>query len=228
MASLMRQMAHDMRGPLGTLTGTSELLAQGVYGELTAQQTRATERIQRNSARLVALLDDLMLYVKAQAGQLSLHPAPFEPRVLLNSLREQTAADAANKGLTVHWATAEAVPPQVVGDADHIARALWALLTNAIGFSKSGDVWITADWVEGQWVISVRDSGPGIPQEDQQHMFEPFFRGAQRPQMPSSGFGLGLAVVAALASVMHGQITLDQSGASGSTFTLRLPLAVHP
>ncbi len=221
----MRQMAHDMRGPLGTLTGTSELLAQGVYGELTEQQARANERIQRNSARLVALLDDLMLYVKAQCGQLAPRAVPFEPRALLDSLREQATVQITGKGLTLHWMVADDMPEKLVGDSDLVSRAVLALLTNAIGFTESGAVWMHSGWADGQWVITVRDSGPGISPDDQRRLFEPFFRGEKRPQMPSSGFGLGLPVAAALANLMHGQVVLERTGPTGSTFCLRLALA---
>jgi signal transduction histidine kinase len=218
-------MAHDMRGPLATLTGTSDMLAQGIYGGLTPQQARANERIQRNSYRLVALLDDLIAYVKAQSDQFPLNVALFEPRALLNTLREQTTPLATSKGLTLQWKVADDLPKVLVGDPSAIGRILLALLWNAIGYTDVGNIWVDSRWShENQWITSVRDSGPGIALERSQDIFEPFYRGEQRPQMPSSGFGLGLAMASALAQLMRGQVILETSSPQGSTFCLQLPL----
>jgi signal transduction histidine kinase len=226
---LMRQMAHDMRGPLGVLTGTSEMFAQGVYGELTEQQARANERIQRNSYRLVALLDDLMAYVKAQADQFPLNTLSFEPRALLDELREQTTPLAESKRLTLQWAVSDDLPQTLVGDPPVIKRILLALLWNAIGYTDVGSVEVNTTWSsDNQWITIVRDSGPGIALGLLENLFMPFHYGKQRPKMPSSGFGLGLATASALARLMKGEIILEDNSTKGCSFSLLLPLSSDP
>lgn len=221
----MRQMSHDMRGVLATLQLTSDMLMQGTYGALTSEQGRATQRIQRNTQRMVTLIDDIMTYVKIETDQYALKPMPFEPRALLANLYQQIAPLAEAKGLTLHWTIADHLPERLVGDGAEISRMVLALLWNAIGFTAKGDVWMDSGWTsDGQWLTTVRDTGPGIPAETQPSLFQPFYRGDQRPQMPSSGFGVGLAMTAALAKLMNGQVLLEKSGSEGSTFRLQLPL----
>lgn len=204
------------------------MLVQGIYGELTSQQARASERMQRNSYRLLALLEDFMTYVKAETGGFPLNNSSFEPRILLDTLHEQMAPLAESKGLALHWAVADDLPQKLVGDPTAISRIVQALLWNAIGFTEAGTVEVDSTWTaDHQWATIVRDSGPGIASEEQPNIFKPFYRGEQRPPMPSSGFGLGLAMASSLARLMHGQVVLEQSSLQGSTFCLRLSLPVH-
>jgi signal transduction histidine kinase len=222
---LMRQMAHDMRGPLAALTGTSDMFTEGVYGQLTPQQVRAIDRIRRNSQRLVALLDDLMAYVKAEAGQFPLNTAAFAPRDTLNAAYQQIKPTADARGLHVCLEVDPSVPEQLLGDEAVISRIVLALLWNAVGFTSQGSICIESAWTtDGHWQIEVRDSGPGIAREHVPHIFEPFWRGEVRPQMPTSGFGLGLAMAHALAACLGGMLCVQQTGLSGTTFRLELAL----
>jgi two-component system sensor histidine kinase/response regulator len=224
---LMRQMAHDMRGSLGALTGTSDMFAEGVYGQLTPQQTRAIDRIRRNSHRLLALLDDLMVYVKAEAGEYPLNPAAFAPRGTLAAVCQQIKPTAEAKGLQVRLDVETSVPEQLLGDEAAISRILLAVLWNAVGFTSQGSIWIESAWAtDGYWRIDIRDTGPGIAREDVPHIFEPFWRGEVRPQMPTSGYGLGLAMAQALAALLGGKLFVQQTGVTGSTFRLQLALQV--
>ncbi|NDJ76794.1 MAG: HAMP domain-containing histidine kinase [Chloroflexi bacterium] len=224
---LMRKMSHDMRGPLSTLTITSDLFMQGAYGEVTPKQARAVDRIQRNSYRLLALLEDLMAYVKAEAGQFALMTETFPPNEVLNGVQQEIAQYVAqhDSQRPVHLALCEHIPPRLTGDPVAVRRIILALLWNAVAFAASGDIWIESCWTDAErWTVSVRDSGPGISPGDQPHIFEPFWRGDQRPQVPTSGFGLGLSMARALARLMGGDVRLEQSSPSGSTFLAALPL----
>jgi signal transduction histidine kinase len=219
----MRRMAHDMRGTLMTLTATSDMLVQGTYGELTPSQARASQRMQRNSYRMVTLIDDLMTYVKADAKQLPLTAESFEPRVLFDHLREKVSLAADSKGLALHWP--DDLPETLVGDSNLITRLLLAVLWNAIGYTTTGDVWIESRWTpDTLWSITIRDSGPGIAPDEVARIFHPFFHGEQRATVPTSGSGLGLPMALALARLMGGQLTLEKTGSDGSTFCIQLPL----
>lgn len=223
---LMRLMSHDMRGPLSVLTGTSEMFADGLYGPLTPQQTRAIERIRRSSYRLVTLLDDLMGYVKAQAGQYPFKTDIFSPRMLFDEVCQPVREAAQAKNLAVQWQVEDTVPSTLVGDVEVVRRVLLALLWNAVGFTSQGSVQIESAWLPDQrWQVIVRDTGPGISDEHTAHIFEPFWSGIEHPSVPTSGFGLGLAMARAFVQSMQGDLVLKETGPGGSTFCLQLPLS---
>lgn len=225
LTELIRKLGHDMRAPLGSIISTSEMMGEGFYDPLTAKQQRANDRIQRNSQRVLAMLDDFVLYVKAQEGQLDLNPKPFEPRACLADWGKQVSATAEKKGLTLHLTTYEQVPANLLGDFAVIGRAVMPLLWNAVSFTAQGDVWVDSDWTEDQtWVIKVRDTGSGISPENVTNIFQPFWRGEERPQIATAGAGLGLAVAQALSNALKAKLTLEHTDSKGSTFMLALPL----
>lgn len=223
---LLRKMGHDMRAPLGAIISTSDMMAEGIYDPLTSKQARANERLRRNSRRVLAILDDFVTYVKADAGQIDPSPKPFDPRASLSEWCSPVRLEAEAKGLTFQLMTHEGVPASLVGDAALISRVITALLWNAIAFTAQGGIWINSEWVENAWHITIQDSGAGISPENAPHIFEPFWRGEERPQVPTAGAGLGLAVSLALVKLMKGQLLLKQTDAKGSTFCVQLPLGV--
>ena len=224
---LMRQVAHDMRGPLGALTGTADMLVSGTYGELSVKQERAAARIQRNSYRVLALLDDLMLYIKAEAGQLDAQPEPFNPRAILESLSAEVLPEATNHALTVTLTGLDELPETLAAPPSMIRRVIQELMWNAVNFSSSGEISISTAWQQdtATWTVRVRDCGPGIKPEHTSHIFKPLWRGEARFQglMKTSGFGMGLATAQSLSRLMGGKLELTETSATGSTFTLCLP-----
>ncbi len=222
---LLRQMNHDLRNPLNALIATAAMLSEGIYDPLTPGQARAVERIERNSKRIVALLDDLISYVKADAGEYSLAVQLFDPRRLIEDVIIQCQPVATAKNIALLVTTGESLPATVRGDEASIRRVILALTWNAISFTSRGTVEIKSEW-SGEWFVTVRDTGPGIPLSSRIHLFEAFWRGdIPGSPVPTSGFGLGLAMARALAKLMHGNVALTTSGPKGSTFCLRLPLA---
>jgi signal transduction histidine kinase len=221
---LLRKMGHDIRAPLGSVISTSDMMAEGIYEALTPKQARANERIRRNSRRALAILDDFITYVKAEAGEMELANAPFDPRASLEGWRGEVAEAASAKNLALHLATSDDVPTQLVGDAAAIGRTVLPLLWNAVTYTAAGAVWVESGW-NGCWVIRVRDSGQGIPADSIPHIFEPFWRGEDRPQVTTAGAGLGLPLALALATRMNGRLALEGTGAEGSVFCLEIPVS---
>lgn len=222
---LLRKMGHDIRAPLGSVISTVDMMAEGVYDPLTPKQVRANERVRRNSRRVLAILDDFVTYVKAEAGQINLTAKPLDPRANLSEWCGQIQSTCEEKGLVLHVTTNECVPSHFIGDVTVIGRAVLPLLWNAVSFTSEGGIWVDSDWSDGQgWSISVRDSGMGIPADHVPNIFEPFWRGEERPQVASAGAGLGLAVSLSLIHLMKGQLILERTGPQGSTFRLHFPL----
>jgi signal transduction histidine kinase len=222
---LIRQLGHDMRAPLGSLLSTSDLLADGVYDPITEKQSKAVERTRRSGRRTLAMLEDFVTYVKAESEELVLAAKPFDPAAKLVDWCAEACAFAQEKGLAFNVTSAAAVPQRLVGDEMAVGRVVLALVWNAVAFTAQGAIDVVGDWdTESRWVISVRDSGCGIPDEDKAHIFEPFWRGTSRPQVPTAGAGLGLPVAQALAKQLHGRVFLQETSPSGSRFRLELPL----
>ena len=222
---LVRKMGHDMRAPLGSIISTVDMLAEGIYEPLTPKQVRANERVRRNSRRVLAILDDFVTYVKADAGQLQLAPGAFDPRKALSDCIEQVRQLAEEKGLALRLTTPEQVPASLVGDVAQIKRATLNLLWNAVTFTTQGEIRVESEWSDTHsWTIRVRDSGSGVSEDQVPHIFEPFWRGEERPQVSTAGVGLGLAVSLSLTKLMKGQLILEQTGTQGSTFRLSIPL----
>ncbi|HEX2905732.1 MAG TPA: HAMP domain-containing sensor histidine kinase [Phototrophicaceae bacterium] len=222
---LLRKMGHDMRVPLNTLISTSDMLVEGLYDPLTSKQARAAIRLQRNSRRLLAILDDFVTYIKADAGELNLTLKSFAPRAALTAWCGEVRAAAEAKGLVFQVTTAETVPASLVGDEAILSRIVQALLWNAVAYTAQGQIGITSDWTPGgEWLISVQDSGSGISDENKSHIFEPFWRGDERPQIPTAGAGLGLPLALALATLIKGQLVLKETSVQGSHFCVQIPL----
>ncbi|MFN8531746.1 MAG: HAMP domain-containing sensor histidine kinase [Anaerolineae bacterium] len=223
---LLRKMSHDMRAPLGSAATTTEMLASGVYGPLDPKQVRANERVQRSVLRSIAILEDFMIYLKATTGQLDTTAKPFAPRAVLAQWCDAIKAHCDEKNLTINVVTQDKLPENLVTDSAIIGKIVLPLLWNAAAFTTEGGVWIESNWSESprRWTISVRDSGIGIKPEETPHIYEPFWRGEERPQVPTACAGLGLASAQALAKLLKGDLTLEQSSPKGSTFRVDIPV----
>ena len=216
---LLRKMSHDMRVPLNTLISTSDMLVDGLYDPLTSKQSKAAVRLQRNSRRLLAILDDFMAYIRADSGDMVLSPKPLNPHTKLEEWCNQIRPSCDEKGLELHANTSESVPMSVAIDEVAVKRIVEALLWNAVSFTAQGKIQITSDWTpQEEWIVSVEDTGSGIPKSDIPHIFEPFWRGEQRPQIPTAGAGMGLPMALALAKLMGGNLVLKKTTEHGSLF----------
>jgi two-component system sensor histidine kinase/response regulator len=222
---VLRKMGHDMRVPLNTLISTSDMLTDGVYDALTPKQAKAAVRLQRNSRRLLAILDDFMTYVKADVGDLVVSPKSFDPRTQLEAWCNPIRTVIEEKGLILNLTISEVVPTTLIGDEPLLKRIVQALLWNAAAYTSEGEINVTSDWPsKREWLISVKDSGVGISDDNLPHIFEPFWRGEERPQYPTAGAGLGLPMSLALATLMGGTLLLIETSAHGSQFCVQLPM----
>ncbi len=223
---LLRKLGHDIRAPLGSIISTSDMLAEGVYEPLNSRQARANERVRRNSRRVLTMVDDFITYLKAEAGEIILTPEAFDPRSLLSSRCEEIRPHAEGKGLILELIIQESIPAALIGDSAAVKRVITALLWNAVAFTPQGSIRVESDWSDDdQWLITVQDTGIGIPPENAAHIFEPFWRGEERPEVPTAGVGLGLPLARAVIRRMQGQLFVEQTGSSGSVFCVRLPLS---
>jgi signal transduction histidine kinase len=215
-------VSHELKSPLTSIGGFSQALLDGTAaGE--ESRLRAAEIIRDESRRVASQVDDLLLLSRMQAGQLSLAKESVSLRELVELCVELFSLRALERSIIVEVAVADDL--QVVGDTDRLKQVLANLLDNALKHSPPhGVVTLSATRAESGWVeVSVRDSGPGIPPDMLEHVFERFYQGTGI----RTGVGLGLAIAREIALAHGGTICAANAPEGGAEFTVRLP-AVPP
>ncbi len=218
-------VSHELRTPLTSITGYTEILADESATRLDADQQRAVAVIERNSVRLLAMIDDLEILSRVESGSLKVLPTSTRLGQLIEAATNAVAPLARKQelGLTV------AIPgdlPEVLADPVHIDRVLLNLLSNAIKFTPSGgQVEVDATDLGGHVAVTVRDNGMGIPEHEQGQLFERFSRARAAKEAAIQGSGLGLFIVANIVELHGGTVSLGSCPDQGTEVTFTLPCA---
>ncbi len=228
-------VSHELRTPLTSIKGYTDLLFLGRVGPLTGQQRDFLQVIKQNADRLSALVSDILDISRIETGRVRLSIEAIDLAAIIAGVVTtfQEAYDAKGLALITH------VPghlPDVRGDADRVAQVLTNLLGNALQYTPApGQVTVSAA-VSGNFVrVSVADTGIGIAPEEQDRIFDRFYR-ADHPQvLEVSGTGLGLSIVKMFVEMLGGTVGVDSELGQGATFHITLPLMaaaeevpVHP
>lgn len=225
-SELLARVSHELRTPLGVVMGFAELLEMGIYGDLNAEQAETTSQIIENTQYLSNLVDELLDQARLEAGKIDLDIAPFKAVELMAEVQSKMEMLARTKGLIFTSHIAPDVPETLLGDRYRLRQVLSNLVNNAIKFTAAGKVHLCFYRPSPtEWAIKVADTGPGIPLEAQEHIFEPFRQVDGSVTRKHSGVGIGLSLVKQLITLMGGRITLESAPGKGSTFTVWLPLS---
>lgn len=225
-SAFLASMSHELRTPLNAVLGYAELLVDGVYGELPERPKGVLERIQNNGRHLLALINDVLDLAKIEAGQLNLTIEDYNLSEVVDSVVAATEPLAAAKRLKF-IATVQHGLPMAHGDARRVSQVLLNLVGNAIKFTEEGEIEIGAA-VEGrQFVLTVRDTGPGIAAADQERIFGEFQQIDNTSTRKKGGTGLGLAISKRMVEMQSGMISVDSVLGRGSTFRVLLPVQVE-
>jgi signal transduction histidine kinase len=192
-SQFLANMSHELRTPLNAILGYAELLVDGIYGQLPDRPRGVLERIQNNGKHLLALINDVLDLAKIEAGQLTLTIEDYSLPEVVQSVVTATEPLAASKGLKFTAAVQNALP-MAHGDARRVSQVLLNLVGNAIKFTNEGEVEIRASLEKGQFVLTVRDTGPGIAEADQERIFGEFQQIDNTNTRKKGGTGLGLAI----------------------------------
>jgi PAS domain S-box-containing protein len=216
-------VSHELRTPLTSLSGYLELLLDGDAGPMPLHQERMLRTMARNTSRLRALVEDLLLISQMDAGSLQLRLEPTDLAALvLRAVRSLSpVARAREQRFDVELQeTIGAVP----ADSTHLDRAVRALLSNAIKFSPDGGlVTVRGTKRPGHIELSVIDRGVGIDDDDVQRLFERFYRTGQATAGAVQGAGLGLTIARRIIEEHGGSIAVASTPGEGSIFTVTLP-----
>jgi signal transduction histidine kinase len=219
-------VAHDLRTPLTSIRGYLELLIDGGAGELSEEQQRFLTVVDRNSKRLMQLVGDLLFLAQIEAGKLALELGEVDLDAVIADCLEAAKPMADEKGITLE-SSAERLP-SMIGDRGRLAQVLDNLVSNALKFTgEGGTVTVRASSVEGNAVIEVEDTGMGIAPEEQEQLFDRFFRSPEATERAIPGTGLGLTIAKAIVERHEGSIEVESVFGKGTTMRVLLPVR-HP
>ena len=225
-SAFLANMSHELRTPLNAVLGYAELLVDGIYGELPERPKGVLERIQNNGRHLLALINDVLDLAKIEAGQLTLTIEDYSLSEVVDSVVAATEPLAAAKQLKF-VSTVQPGLPTAHGDARRVSQVLLNLVGNAIKFTDEGEVEIAAGAANGHFVVTVRDSGPGIAEADHDRIFGEFQQIDNSNTRKQGGTGLGLAISKRMIEMQGGMISVDSMLGRGSTFRVVLPVQVE-
>jgi len=218
---LLANLVHELGRPLGALLSATQALASGA-DKNPDLRTELLDGMQGQMQLMRRLLDDLTRLYDQTLGPLELERQPVALTPWLTQELAPWRETAQHKGL--HWqANIPDTLPELMLDADRIGQALGNVISNAVKYTPSnGEITVGAGAEKAGVWIRVRDTGMGIPPEEQAHIFEPFYRGATTHRFPQ-GMGLGLSIARDLLVAHGGRIEVESAPGAGSTFTLWLP-----
>ena len=224
-SEFLANMSHELRTPLNAIIGFSEVLSEGMFGEINEKQSEYLKDILESGRHLLSLINDILDLSKIEAGHMGLEPSDFDlPNAIANALilvRER----ASRRGIAL-GSTIDERLGMLRGDERKVKQVLLNLLSNALKFTpEGGRIDVGARLHDGMAEVSVADTGIGIAPADQEAVFEEF-RQVGTSDKKAEGTGLGLALSRKFIELHGGRIWVKSEVGMGSTFTFTLPLTI--
>ena len=222
-------ISHELRTPLSSILGYLELVMDDEETPLTDEQRQYLGTVERNAQRLLRLVGDLLFTAQVDAGRFTLQPEDVDLAGIVRAAEETARVTAAARGVDV-GVEVPAGGLVVRGDALRLGQACDNLVSNAVKFTPGGGqvtLRLRTGEVDGVPValLSVRDTGVGIPTGEQGRLFTSFFRASTARRNAVPGVGLGLTITKAITTAHGGTLDVESAEGRGTTFTLTLPLA---
>jgi PAS domain S-box-containing protein len=223
-AGFLAAMSHELRTPLNAIAGYADLLLLGVTGSLTEQQQEYLRRIRGSQQHLLSIINDILNFSRIEAGQLDYDITAVSLCGVIDRVVPMIEPQALSKSIRLDRKHATDV--SALGDRPKIEQILLNLLSNAVKFTAEGGRIEISCAIDGNHaLLSVQDTGVGIPAGHLSSIFQPFVQVGRSLTSPHEGTGLGLAISSDLAKGMAGTLDVKSKVDQGSTFTLRLPLS---
>jgi PAS domain S-box-containing protein len=213
-------VSHELRTPLTSIRGYLELISEDT--NLTVEQTRFLETIDRNAQRLQRVVGDLLFVAQVEAGKLSLEVSAVDLNAIAEEAVHAAQPSAAAKAIALTIDLGDL--PRIQGDRARLAQVLDNFVSNAIKFTPSGGaVTVTTRLLPGEVEVVICDTGMGIPTDELPLLFERFFRAERATSGAIPGTGLGLAIAKAIVTGHGGRIRVESEDGAGTTFRVILP-----
>lgn len=221
--SFLRMVSHELRTPLTSLKLNLDRLKRCRDEALSPRQDDMVRRIATSALRLHELIESLLEYARIEGGRLRVELEDFDVWAIARDVIEELSPQAEQKGIALKIAPLTCAAPLLRSDPRILRLVVVNLVGNAVKFTQQGGVDVTVAYEDGAHRIQVHDSGPGIPSEDHERIFEPFEQMEPVPNKHTRGVGLGLSIVKEIVEALKGRIELSSQVGSGSTFTVVLP-----
>ncbi len=244
-SEFLANMSHEIRTPINAVLGMNEMILRETFAaqdEADPKQWRGAVGRIRSCARnignagnnLLSIINGVLDFSKIEAGQMEISNAEYSLRSVLTDVCSMISFRTRNKGLDLRTEVEESIPDRLLGDEIHVRQIITNLMSNAVKYTERGSIQLSVRASEsarkpGETItlmITVRDTGIGIRQEDISRIFEKFQRINLEKTGTVEGTGLGLAITQKLISMMNGEIRVDSEYGKGSAFTVRLPQTI--
>ncbi len=222
-ANFLAAMSHELRTPLNAIAGYVQLLEMGIRGPLNDEQQTDLNRIKRSQEYLLGLIEQVLVFTQLEAHAIEIRLEDLRVEDVMHDAETMVRPQISAKGIEFSYLSHD--PELIVrADREKTQQILLNLITNGAKYtSPGGRLTVLSESRNGTALISVTDTGPGIPDKMLTHIFEPFVQLDRRLNQPREGVGLGLTISRDLARAMGGDLLVDSTLGVGSTFTLLLP-----
>jgi signal transduction histidine kinase len=215
-------VSHELRTPLTVITTYLQMLEMERAGTLAPRQREMLRKMLVASRRLLRLIESLLEFARVQSGRLTIRVESVDLATLAAETVEELQPQAQRKQLELRLQPAPALPP-LQSDPRLVRLILSNLIDNALKYTEHGTVEVSLGHTDGAHRLAVKDTGPGIPPEQQAIIFEPFEQLEPIRQKHTPGVGLGLALVKEMTGALGARIELTSQVGAGSTFSIVLP-----
>ena len=218
---LISTVSHDLKTPLSTIVGYSELLGNS---DLNVKQKHYNKNIKSSSEYISKLVQDLLDFTKIEAGKIVVEPIPFSLAVVIDEVAKNIQAVYSQKEINLHIDIDPKLSKNIVTDPFRLRQILTNLIGNAYKFTLKGSITIRAKITDANVTISVIDTGIGIKESSQKLVFEEFTQANDGIEKIFGGTGLGLTIAKKMTETLNGTLKLESKFGYGSTFTIQFPL----
>lgn len=218
---LISTVSHDLKTPLSTIVGYSELLGNS---DLNVKQKHYNKNIKSSSEYISKLVQDLLDFTKIEAGKIVVEPIPFSLPVVIDEVAKNIQAVYSQKEINLHIDIDPKLSKNIVTDPFRLRQILTNLIGNAYKFTLKGSITIRAKITDANVTISVIDTGIGIKESSQKLVFEEFTQANDGIEKIFGGTGLGLTIAKKMTETLNGTLKLESKFGYGSTFTIQFPL----